>query len=57
MWYYYLLSRAFMMEKSGKINRIASYDYSKDRIDSMHMSESIISSATYFYHLKTTDFY
>jgi|GEM_PF-3687287 len=46
-----------MMEKSGKINRIASYDYSKDRIDSMHMSESIISSATYFYHLKTTDFH
>ncbi|PKI13955.1 substrate-binding periplasmic protein [Colwellia sp. 12G3] len=55
-WQYYPMSRAFMMAKSGRVDATASYGYSKERIDGMYMSDNIISSATYFYHLKTTDF-
>jgi polar amino acid transport system substrate-binding protein len=55
-WQYYPMSRAFMMAKSGRVDATASYGYSKDRIDGMYISDSIISSATYFYHLKTTGF-
>ncbi|PKG82403.1 hypothetical protein CXF85_13005 [Colwellia sp. 75C3] len=55
-WHYYPMSRAFMMAKSGRVDATASYGYSKERIDGMYMSNSIISSATYFYHLKTTEF-
>ncbi len=53
---YYPMSRAFMMAKSGRVDATASYGYSKERIEGMYMSDSIISSATYFYHLKATDF-
>lgn len=55
-WQYYPMSRAFMMAKSGRNAGTASYGFSKGRIDGMYMSDSIISSATYFYHLKTTHF-
>jgi len=56
-WDYYPMTRAFMMAKSGRAAATASYGYSKARIEGMYISESIISSATYFYHLKTTDFH
>jgi len=56
IWGYYPMARAFMMAKSGRVAATASYGYSKERIKGMYMSDSIISSATYFYHLKTTDF-
>lgn len=55
-WSYYPVTRAFMMAKSGRLDATASYGYSKERIDGMYMSDSIISSATYFYHLKSIDF-
>ncbi|KGJ94898.1 substrate-binding periplasmic protein [Colwellia psychrerythraea] len=55
-WSYYPTTRAFMMAKSGRVDGTASYGYSKERIEGMYMSNSIISSATYFYHLKSTDF-
>jgi len=56
-WQYYPVTRAFMMAKSGRVDGTASYGYSKEREDGMYISDSIITSTTYFYHLKTTKFH
>lgn len=55
-WQYYPIPRAFMMAKSGRTDGTASYGYSEERMDGMYISDSIITSTTYFYHLKTTIF-
>jgi len=55
-WQYYPLARAFMMAKLGKVDGTASYGYSKEREEGMYVSDRIITSKTYFYHLKTTKF-
>lgn len=56
-WQYSPVTRAFMMAKSGRVDGTASYGYSKEREDGMYISDSIITSTTYFYHLKTTTFH
>ncbi len=56
-WQYYPVTRAFMMAKSGRVDSTASYGYSKEREDGMYISDSIITSRTHFYHLKTTKFH
>ncbi|MCJ8318079.1 MAG: transporter substrate-binding domain-containing protein [Colwellia sp.] len=55
-WQYYPIPRAFMMAKSGRTDATASFGYSRERIKGMYISDSIITSSTYFYHLKTTTF-
>jgi len=44
------------MAKSGRTDATASFGYSKERKEGMYISDSIITSSTYFYHLKTTNF-
>jgi len=55
-WQYYPIPRAFMMAKSGRTDGTASFGYSKERMDGMYISDSIITSSTYFYHLKSKTF-
>ncbi len=56
-WQYYPINRAFLMAKSGRVDGTASYGYSKEREEGMYISDSILTSKTYFYHLKTTKFH
>ena len=56
-WQYFPVARALLMAKSGKVDGTASYGYSKERAEGMFISDSIITSTTYFYHLKNTSFH